>query len=226
MPDAVLVFDVNETLLDLSALDPLFDRAFGDPAARREWFAQLLQSALVSVATGVHSDFGVLGDAALRMVAARRGLELADAERRAVLAGMRDLPPHPDVRPALERLRAAGFRLATLTNSPPAVAEGQLANAGIAEAFDARLSVEGAGVLKPAARVYRYAATRLGVEPGDLRLIAAHAWDVTGALRAGCAAAFVARPGMVLDPSGETPDVVGRDLGEVADRLLDARGSS
>jgi 2-haloacid dehalogenase len=51
--------------------------------------------------------------------------------------------------------------------------------------------------------------------------VAAHAWDVAGALRAGAAAAFVARPGMVLDPLAPAPDVVGADLGEVADRLLE-----
>lgn len=59
------------------------------------------------------------------------------------------------------------------------------------------------------------------LQEAGLRLVAAHAWDVTGALRAGCTGAFVARPGMVLDPTGEAPDVVGRDLTEVADRLLE-----
>ena len=50
--------------------------------------------------------------------------------------------------------------------------------------------------------------------------MAAHAWDIAGTLRAGCAAAFVARPGMVLDPLVEEPGVVGADLAEVADGIL------
>jgi 2-haloacid dehalogenase len=220
----LLVFDVNETLLDLAALDPAFERVFGSGAVRREWFSQVLQSAMLSVATGVHHDFGTVGRGALAMVAERHGVELSDDDREALAGGLRRLPPHPEVPAALERLRVAGFRLATLTNSPPAVAEAQLAHAGIADQFEARLSVEGAGRLKPAAEVYRYAAAELGVGPPELRLIAAHAWDVTGAIRAGCAAAFVARPGMVLDPTGETPDVIGRDLSEVADALLAAEG--
>ncbi|MDQ3655068.1 MAG: haloacid dehalogenase type II, partial [Chloroflexota bacterium] len=41
----VIVFDVNETLLDVGALDPLFVRMFGDATVRREWFGQMLQSA-------------------------------------------------------------------------------------------------------------------------------------------------------------------------------------
>ena len=64
-------------------------------------------------------------------------------------------------------------------------------------------------------------AERMGVDISQLRLIAAHAWDIAGALHAGCAAAFVARPGMVLDPLFQSPDVVGADLSEVAERILE-----
>ncbi len=223
MNDEVLVFDVNETLLDLAALDPLFADIFGEGAVRTEWFTQVLQSAMVSVATGVHRDFGRVARGALQMVALRREVALDDAAIDAVLAGIRTLPPHPEVIGALRRLRTAGFRLATLTNSPPATAEAQLDHAGLTTLLDRRLSVEGAGQLKPAAGVYRYAAGELGVPVGGMRLVAAHAWDVTGAMRAGCAAAFVARPGQVLDPSGETPDVIGADLDAVADQLIGRR---
>lgn len=220
----ICVFDVNETLLDLQALDPAFAQIFGDVAARREWFTQMIQSALVATVTGAYVPFGQIGDAALTMVAARRGVALADDTRRQLLGGMRTLPPHPDVLPALERLRAAGLRLAALTNSTAEVAEAQLANAGLAEYFEARLSADAARRLKPAPEAYQMVAERLGVPLGMLRLVAAHAWDIGGALRAGCAGAFVARPGMVLDPLVPTPDVTGADLAEVADRILTTEG--
>jgi 2-haloacid dehalogenase len=216
----VCVFDVNETLLDLRALDPAFAEVFGDAAARREWFSQMIQSALVATVTGAYAPFGQIGDAALSMVAARRGVALADDARRRLLAGMRRLPPHPDVRPALERLRAAGLRLATLTNSTAEVAEAQLAHAGLSELFELRLSVDAVRRLKPAPEAYQLAAERLGVPLGEIRLVAAHAWDIAGALRAGCAGAFVARPGMLLDPLVPAPDVVGADMGEVAEQIL------
>lgn len=216
----ICVFDVNETLLDLRALDPAFAQVFGDAAVRREWFAQMIQSALVATVTDAYTPFGQIGDAALTMIAARRGVVLTDDARRLLLGGMRSLPPHPDVRPALERLRGAGIRLAALTNSTAEVAEAQLSNAGLAELFEQRLSADAVRRLKPAAEAYRMAAERLGVEIGAVRLIAAHAWDIAGALRAGCAAAFVARPGMVLDPLVPTPDVVGADMSEVVDQIL------
>jgi 2-haloacid dehalogenase len=223
--DATLAFDVNETLLDLQALDEPFERLFGDTAVRAQWFAQLLQSALVTTVTDAYSDFGAVGRAALHMVASRRGRPLTDDEANEILGTVRRLPPHPEVRDALERLRAAGFRLATLTNSTEEVARAQLEHAGLASLFERTLSADSVRRLKPAPEPYRMAARELGVEVGGLRLVAAHAWDVAGALRAGCLAAFVARPGMVLDPLAPAPDIVGAHLGEVADRLLDIKSA-
>lgn len=218
----VCVFDVNETLLDLGSLDPYFEEVFGDASMRRAWFSQLLQSAFVATITGAYSDFGTVGAAALQMVAEREGAVLSDAERQKILGTMRELPPHPEVAESLERLRDAGLRLATLTNSTQQVAEAQIQNSGLRSYFEQILSADSVRRLKPAPEPYLMAAESLGVEMGGVRLVAAHAWDVAGALRAGCAAAFVARPGMVFDPLVERPDVVGTDLGEVADRILEA----
>ncbi|HLB82220.1 MAG TPA: haloacid dehalogenase type II [Gemmatimonadales bacterium] len=216
----IIVFDVNETLLDLGALDLHFRRLFGAAAVRGEWFTQVIELAVVATATNVYFDFAVVGDAALTMVAGRRGVDLSAEDRAEIRSGMRTLPPHPDVRPGLERLRQAGFRLATLTNSSTAAAEAQLAHAGLRGYFEQVLSVERVRRLKPAPEVYRMAATSLGVGVGEIRLVAAHAWDVAGALRAGCAAAFVSRPGKVLDPLAPRPDVVGPDLDAVAAKLV------
>ena len=217
----VCVFDVNETLLDLGALDPRFERVFGDAGVRRVWFMQLLQSALVATVTDTYSEFGTIGGAALEMVAERQGLDLSDEDRQKILGGMRELPPHPEVVESLALLRDAGLRLATLTNSTQQVAETQMDNSGLRDYFEQILSADTVGRLKPAPEPYRMAAQSLGVEVEGVRLVAAHAWDVAGALRAGCAAAFVARPGMVLDPLVERPDVVGADLRVVADRILE-----
>jgi 2-haloacid dehalogenase len=216
----ICVFDVNETLLDLGALDPHFERIFGDAGVRRAWFGQLLQSALVATVTDTYSDFGKVGGAALEMTAERQGVTLSDEDKQHILGGMRELPPHPEVAESLSRLREAGLRLATLTNSTQQVAEAQMENSGLRGYFEHLLSADAVRRLKPAPEPYRMAAEILGVDVGEIRLVAAHAWDVAGAIRAGCAAGFVARPGMVLDPLVQRPDVVGADLREVADRIL------
>lgn len=218
----VCVFDVNETLLDLGALDPLFERAFGDAGVRQSWFRQVLQSAFLATITDAYSDFGAVGAAALEMTAEREGVRLSEEDRRSILGGMRELPPHPEVPAALDLLRDAGLRIAALTNNTAEVAEAQLGNAGISDRFEKILSADTVRRLKPAPEPYRAAAGALGVEASGVRLVAAHAWDVAGALRAGCAAAFVARPGMVLDPLVEPPDVVGTNLSEVAASIIAA----
>jgi 2-haloacid dehalogenase len=216
------VFDVNETLLDLGALDPLFERAFGDASARGEWFGQFQQSWLVATVTGVYEEFGTIGGTALRMVADRRSVSLSDEDAKNILGAIRELPPHPEVGAALARLRDVGIRLATLTNSTQEVTEAQISNSGLGEYFEPILSADAVRRLKPAPEPYRKAAQSLGVEVGQIRLVAAHAWDVAGAMRASCAAAFVARPGKVLDPLFEPPDVVGSDLRGVAERIIEA----
>lgn len=217
----VLVFDVNETLLDLGALDPVFEEVFGDARVRREWFTQVLQSAFLTIIADTYVPFGEIGASALYMIGRRHGVEVSDEDRGRILGGMRELPPHPEVPEALERLRGAGFRLATLTNNTQEVVDAQLENAGLTEMFERRLSADAAQRLKPAREPYHMAADALDVRPEEIRLVAAHAWDVTGAIRAGCAAAFVARPGMILDPVGKHPDVVGADLDEVASEIIE-----
>jgi 2-haloacid dehalogenase len=217
----VLVFDVNETLLDMSALDPHFQRVFGDAGVRVEWFQTMLQSAFLTTITGPYKSFGEHFRAALAITALRRGLRVSPEDERAILAGVRTLPSHPDAQPALERLRAAGFRLAALTNSTTEVEEAQLRNAGLAELFEKALSADTGKRLKPAAEAYQNAARDLGVATREIRMVAAHVWDVHGAMRAGCAAAFVERPGAVWNPLVERPDIVGPDLGEIAERVIE-----
>jgi len=220
----VLAFDVNETLLDLSVLDALFEETFGDAALRQQWFAQMLQLAFVGAITDRYVDFTSAQRAALAMTAERRGGELPGAVADAILDRMRHLPAHPEVPEALRRLGDAGFPLATLTNSPLDVARDQIRNAGLEDCFAAILSADQVRALKPRQEAYALAAGTFDVPLTDVRLVAAHAWDVAGALAAGCAAAFVARPGMVLSPLGAQPDIAAADLGEVADRILAADG--
>ena len=197
---AVWIFDVNETLLDLGALDePVFG---GDTALRRRWFSQMIQSALVTTVTGGYRPFGELGTAALRMVA-------PEASAEALREALGSAPAWDDVRPALDGLRARGDRLAALTQSMPDVLEAQLAAAGIADRFEAALSVDGAKRFKPAPEPYRYACERLGVAPADATMVAAHTWDVAGATAAGLQAVLVLRPGVVPDPSQPEPRTVG-----------------
>ena len=216
----IYVFDVNETLLDLGALDLPFAETFGYATARREWFALMLQLAFVSTITENYRDFGALGAAALDMLTAKLGLSLERGQRATLLAGLRQLPPHAEVPASLKRLHEAGLRLVSLTNSPQSVAQAQLAYAGLGSYFEQQFSADTVRRLKPAPEPYQMVAQELNVSLADLCLVAAHTWDIAGALKAGCSAAFIARLGMVLDPGATSPDTVGADLTEIADWVL------
>lgn len=216
----IIVLDVNETLLDVSALEPLFARVFGNAGVVQDWFSTVLLYSQVTTIAGPYANFGQIARASLQMAAAARGLALAPADEADILKGLVSLPAHPDVHDGLEKLRTAGFRLVTLTNSTPTAVEQQLKNAGINDYIERKFSVDTVRLFKPAPEVYHYVATELRVSPAQLRIVAAHAWDVLGAMRAGCSAAFIARPGKVLYPLAEKPDITGRDLRAVADEIV------
>lgn len=216
----ICVFDVNETLLDLAVLDTGFESIFGSAAVRKEWFAQFLQSAFVTIITDAYQPFGVIGSAAFDMVAEKHGITVAASDKATLLGKITQLPSHPEVASALEKLKKHGFQMATLTNSTYEVAEKQLKSAGIDQYFDKILSVDAIKRLKPAKEAYEMAAKEYGVDTSNICLIAAHAWDITGALHAGCSAAFIARPGMVLDPLSPKPGITGSTLTEVVDRII------
>ncbi len=216
----VLAFDVNETLLDVGALDPLFAEVFGAASWRRVWFGQMLQLAMLGGLTGAYADFSSCQGAALEMVAAQAEVQLPPGTAERLLDGMRALPPHDDVAEALDALAGAGFRVMALTNSPLPVVQEQLRRAALSDRFELIASADQVGALKPAPAPYQMAARAAGVPVGRLRLVAAHGWDVSGALAAGCAAAFLVRSPAVPNPLGPQPDVTGVGLAEVARGII------
>jgi 2-haloacid dehalogenase len=194
------VFDVNETLLDLTAMDETFTDLTGDPDARREWFDLVIRTALTVTAAGSYRDFAEIAGTCAAAVLARHGHQPTDADRQAIGAALRALPAHPDVPGALHRLTTAGIRLVALTNSPLATAEAQLTHAGIRDRFDAVFSAEQAGALKPAPAAYRLVLDAYHLDPTETVMITAHDWDITGAALAGLRTGFLARPGHTLLP--------------------------
>jgi 2-haloacid dehalogenase len=218
----IVVCDVNETLLDVGALAPQFAAAFGDEGVLKEWFSTVLLYSEVATLAGPYSDFGRIAGAALDMLASARGTALGEDARAGILHTMRTLPAHPDVADGLTLLRDAGLRVVTLTNSSPAMVEQQLASAGIAAFFERAFSVHEVRRFKPAPEPYQHVAAALGVPIGQLRMVAAHSWDIVGALRAGCAGTFVARPGKVMYPLGPQPDIVAPDFRSAAGRIVAA----
>ncbi len=216
----IVVFDVNETLLDLSTLDKPFREAFGSDLARRAWFTQMLQLSFVGGLTGAYVSFTEAQEAAFLMLASRQGLDLTAEDARAMVTRMTRLPSHPEVPAALRRLQQSDATIVALANSTQRVVEAQLEFAGLRQYFDAVYSADSIRQAKPAAAAYAMVADDLGASMADIWMVAAHSWDVSGALAAGCSAAFVARSGEVPSPIGLQPGIIAPDLDEVVRKLL------
>ena len=215
-----LVFDVNETMLDLAAQDDHFEQMFGESAVRREWFSLVLRNALTLTMLDQYADFATIARASLDMVARAHGLVVSPDRRALMSRQMTELPPHPDVPESLELLGGAGLRMVALTNSPPEIATKQLHNAGLARHFDHVLSVHAVGRLKPHPDVYRHAATEIGASLEEMMMVAAHDWDIAGAMAVGMGGAYVLRPGMVKNPLFVEPTITGSSMTEVAESIL------
>jgi 2-haloacid dehalogenase len=216
----LLVFDVNETLLDLQTVEPTFERIFGDKGAMRLWFANLvLYSAALTVADR-YVPFTDIGSAVMKMLADTQGIKINDADREELKEKFSTMPPYREVPAALRRLRDAGFRLFTLTNNLPDVQTRQLEQGGIADLFERRFSADSVRRHKPSRAVYSHVESALGVGPSELCLVACHTWDTLGAVAAGWEAALVKRVGNDLLGVGPQPQIVGDDLNDVADQLI------
>ncbi|MGJ8744836.1 haloacid dehalogenase type II [Polaribacter sp.] len=218
----VLFFDVNETLLDLTQMK----KQVGDALGGKEellplWFTTMLHYSLVTSACGNYKPFGHIGAAALQMVAANHGISVSEENARNVIVhAMQNLPPHKEVKEALSQLKKEGYKLVAFTNSSTIGLKNQFENAGLTNFFDKSLSVEETGKFKPHTETYLWGASKMNVQPAECMLIAAHGWDVYGAMNAGFRTAFVARPGQQLFPLAPKPEIVASNLKKIVEILV------
>src|SRR5262245_14299914 len=219
---SICVFDVNETLLDIEFIAPLFQRLFGDRKLLREWFGQLILYSNVITLSGLYTSFFTLGQGVLRMLGSIHNVSIHEADIQELKERMLTMPAHADVPAGLKQLEDAGFRLVTLTNSPSDPQLSPLRHAGIDGWFERSFSVDRVRRFKPAPHVYRMVAEELNVRPAAICMVAAHVWDTVGAQSIGCSGALVARPGNAALPVHglPQPQAVAPDLPGVADQMI------
>lgn len=216
----LIVFDVNETLLDLQTMEPIFERILGDKRAMRLWFANLILYSTALTVAGCYVPFTDIGSAALQMLAATRGIRLDDRDKGELTERFSTMPPHSEVPAALRKLRSAGFRLFTLTDNLLEVQTRQLEHGGIVDLFERRFSADAVRHHKPSRQAYACVESELGVGPSQLCLVACHTWDTLGAVAAGWNAALVRRVGNDVLGVGPQPQIIGNDLNDIADQLI------
>ena len=218
---SVVVFDVNETLLDMAPLAARFAEVGAPELAARLWFAVLLRDGFALAAVGGNEPFARLADSALRVVLARTSLNRsADEAVGHVLSGFSGLGVHPDVPEGVRILRRNGLRLVTLTNGSADVADGLLTRAGLRGEFERLLSVEDAAAWKPAQAAYAHAARACSVSMEQMLLVAVHPWDIHGAHQAGMRTGWIARQQTPYPDYFAVPDVRAGDLAALAEQIV------
>src|SRR5260221_8025039 len=188
------------------------------------WFSTMLQYSLVVTVADQYHHFGEVGASALLMVARNHGLSLSPETAKEAVSSILSLPPHPDVRPALEELKRAGFRMVTLTNSSQGAVDAQIENANLTDLFEKRLSVEEVQMFKPHRHVYQWAARKMGFAPEECMLVAAHGGDVARARWAGWRGASILRPPAQRVPLAPVPEILEPNLSSAAKRLVAMEG--
>lgn len=226
----VVVLDVNETLSDMRPMADRFAEVGAPGHLAATWFASVLRDGFALAAAGTSAPFAQIAREMLRQQLSAADLELdrdLDAAADHVLDGFGQLDVHPDVVPGLTALDELGVRLVTLTNGATSVAEGLLERVGARDRIERFMSVDEAGLWKPAPASYHYALEQCGVTASEAMLVAVHPWDVDGARRAGLRAAWVRRAGRGDAPSPsypghfEAPELTVESLVELADRMRD-----
>jgi 2-haloacid dehalogenase len=215
----LIVFDVNETLLDLQTVEPIFECIFGERQAMRLWFADVIMYSAALTMAGCYVPFTDIGSAVMKMLADTQDIKIDDADKKELIEKFSTMP-HPEVPATLRKLRDAGFRLFTLTNNLPEVQTRQLEHGGIVGLFERRFRVDDVKHHKPSREVYAYVEKELGVGPSDPCLIAWHTWDTLGAVAAGWQAGLIKRSGNDVLGVGPQPHIVGNDLNDVAAQLI------
>ena len=218
----VIVFDVNETLSDLSPMGDRLEQV-GVPAELfPTWFAGTLRDGFAITVAGGYADFtDVAREGLRRLLATRNGVTPPAEDLDHVMAGFATLNVHSDVPDGVRALREAGLRLLTMTNGTAELTEGLLERARLREHVELLLDVRGPRCWKPAPAAYRYAVDAAGVAPSETMLVAVHPWDVDGAIRAGLRGAWVRRgtPLTAYPQVMTTPTLAVDDLVELASRV-------
>ncbi|HKA81733.1 MAG TPA: haloacid dehalogenase type II [Xanthobacteraceae bacterium] len=220
---SVLVFDVNETLLDIESMAPIFERIFGDKRVLRVWFDQLIMYSMTVTLADQYKDFWALGVGVLQMVGSIHGVPVNLDDVEALAHGMRTMPAHADAAEGLRQLQAAGFRMVTLTNSTPIRgSRTPLESAGLDRFFEGQFHIDAVRAYKPTPAVYHMVAKELGVPTAACCMVAAHVWDTIGGQSAGMAGALLTRPGNAAlpVPGLPQPNVMAADLPSLAAQLI------
>ncbi|MDN3596135.1 haloacid dehalogenase type II [Zunongwangia endophytica] len=214
-----LIFDVNETLLNMQKLSDAVNEVLDNKLAFQVWFGKLLHYSLVENDTDSHNDFSEIGKAVFKMTADFFGKKLTEDQINSTLSLVKKLPTYEDVSIGLQKLKDQDLKLIALTNGNRETLDAQLSFAEIDTYFDAVYSVDEVGKFKPNKIAYQKVVDNLDLLAEETLMVAAHGWDISGAKNAGLKTAFIEREGKSEYPLAQPADLSAKNINELVEKL-------
>jgi 2-haloacid dehalogenase len=218
--------DVYGTLVDPLGITDYLRPYAGAQAERmaETWRAKQLEYSFRRAAMGRYANFDICTRQALEWVLSAFDINLSGDQVGAILEKYKRLPAYPDAESGLSSLKANGYALYAFSNGVGESLKMLLGDAGLLAHLDGVISVDEVRTFKPDPRVYDHLARRLGFALSNSWLVSCNAFDVIGAKAAGLKSAWIKRAGTtVFDPWGIEPDIIARDLNDLAYQLSSLR---
>jgi 2-haloacid dehalogenase len=219
MVPGVIVFDVYETLIDMSRLERSINQLTDSKRGYILWLELFMEYCFVTNSLEVFQDFLSIARATLQIAGHKLGKGVSETDADDVLELLKHLPVHDEVQGCLSELRDDGYRLIGLTNAPEKVICERMERTGLISYFEKVLSAESVKRYKPAKEVYDWASNKIGVRPEQMLMVTAHSWDIAGASGAGMKTALIARSGKNVFPLFPRPDIICNQLPQLVSKL-------
>lgn len=216
----VILFDVYETLLDMSEVEKRVNTLMDSKRGYTVWFELFMEYCFVDNCTVQFNDFTSIAKATMIMASQKFRVSIADDDFEAVLELLKHLPVHDGVQEGLSALSDENFRIAALTNSPEATVRQRMERTGLISYFEYVLSAEHVQKYKPSVEVYNWASRKVSAMPEEIMMVSAHGWDIAGAANAGMKTAYIRQRKQMLYPLAPKPDFVVDNLPQLAQLLL------
>jgi 2-haloacid dehalogenase len=224
-PIKACVFDAYGTLLDVHSAAARNVELLGQNSAEisRLWRTKQLEYSWVHTLMRRHADFWELTGAALEYALAFYNVN-DERVKRTLSESYLSLDAYPEVRPVLQKLRAAGLRTAVLSNGSPFMLERAITSAGLGDMLDECLSIEEVRIYKPDPSAYQIATASLSVGPNEVAFFSSNGWDAAGAHAFGFRPFWVNRSGQPEEYGLRDKATVLTSLSEGVDRVMSSQG--
>ncbi len=215
----LLLFDVYETLLDMSSVEKKVNILLDNKRGYALWFELFMQYCFVDNCIEQFNPFPDIAKATLQMAGKIFGKKIAVSEVDDILLLLKHLPVKEGVSKGLSLLHTQGYRMAALTNSAQQIVEDRMERTGLISYFEKVLSAQHVGKYKPSLEVYQWAIKQLNVAATDVLLISAHGWDIAGACNAGMHTAYIVQDSQMLYPLAPIPALQARSIEGLAQEM-------